>query len=144
MARAVTGRGGRACEHRRMSSVLDLVVSGMALGRIVIGAAPLVAAGPASRLLGFPLAHDNATARLMARMFGVRDIGLGILALWGLGHPEALPFIFLFNALMDLGDLLSISAPLIKRQGIDAAALRSAAFAIAGGSGWLILWLIAR
>jgi hypothetical protein len=127
-----------------MSSLLSFVVSGMALGRIVIGAAPLLAAGPASRLLGFPRAHDNATARLMARMFGVRDIGLGVLALWGLRHPEALPFIFLFNAAMDLGDLMSISAPVIKRQGIDTAALRSAAFAIAGGSSWFILWLIAR
>lgn len=127
-----------------MSNLLRFVVWGMALGRIAIGAAPLVAAGPASRLLGFPAAHDNATARLMARMFGVRDIGLGVLALWGLRHPEALPFIFLFNAAMDAGDLVSISAPLLKRQGIDAAALRSAAFAIAGGSSWLIMWLIAR
>ena len=29
-----------------------------------------------TRMLGFPASHDNPTARLMGRFFGVRDIGL--------------------------------------------------------------------
>src|SRR5512138_2804590 len=90
-----------------MSFPFDLVIGGMGIGRIVLGLAPFVAAGPASRLLGFPAAHDNATARLMARFFGVRDIGLGVLAFYAVGHPEAAPFLFLFNALMDGGDLFA-------------------------------------
>ena len=40
------------------------------------------AAGLSARLLGFPAHHDNATTRLMARWFGVRDIGLGVLVFW--------------------------------------------------------------
>jgi hypothetical protein len=127
-----------------MTSIFRLVISGMALGRIVLGAAPFVAAGPSSRLLGFPASHDNATARLMARFFGVRDIGLGVLALWALRHPEALPFVMLFNAAMDAGDFIAISIPLVKRQGIDRGAALSALFAMTGGLGWLIVWLIAR
>ena len=127
-----------------MSHLLRFVLSGMALGRIAIGAAPFVAAGPTSRMLGFPAGHDTATARLMARMFGVRDIGLGVLVFWAIRHPEALPFVMLFNAAMDAGDLLSIAVPLIKRQGIDRAAASSALFAITGGLGWLLVWLIAR
>jgi hypothetical protein len=122
----------------------DFVVAAMGLGRIAIGLAPLVAAGPASRLLGFPVKHDNPTARLMARMFGVRDIGLGVLAFYAIKHPEFAPFIFLFNAFMDLGDLMSIAVPLVKRQGIDKGALLSAMFAIGGGLSWLVVWLIAR
>src|SRR5262245_44895552 len=126
-----------------MSILLDTAILAMGIGRVAIGLAPLVAAGPTSRMLGFPAKHDTPTARLMARMFGVRDIGLGVLAFYAIRHPEARSFIFAFNALTDLGDLLSISVPLIRRQGIDRAALLSAMFAIAGGLGWLILWFVA-
>lgn len=104
----------------------------------------MLAAAPAAKLAGFPDSHDNPTARLMARLFGVRDIGLGVLALWGLQHPTALPFVLLFNAFMDAGDLTAIAVPLVRRQGIDRAAVLSAALATVGGLGWLTLWLIAR
>jgi hypothetical protein len=124
-------------------SITSLIVSGMALGRIAIGVAPFVAAGPASRILGFPAAQDNPTSRLMGRLFGVRDIGLGVLALWGLRHPEALGFVLIFNALMDAGDLVAIGIPLVKREGIDRAAIASALFALGGGLGWITMWLIA-
>lgn len=124
--------------------MFNLIVSAMALGRIALGLAPFVAAGPASRVLGFPKSHDTATARLMGRFFGVRDIGLGVLAFYALAHPEAAPFIFLFNAFMDFGDLLAIAIPLVKRQGIDRAALLSAMFATTGGLLWLVVWLVAR
>jgi hypothetical protein len=124
--------------------MFDIVITAMGVGRIALGLAPFVAAGPAARFLGFPLAHDTPTARLMGRFFGVRDIGLGVLAFYAIRHPEAAPFIFLFNAFMDLGDLLSIAIPLVKRQGIDRAAATSALFAATGGLAWLIAWLIAR
>jgi hypothetical protein len=127
-----------------MSIFTTLAISGMGLGRIALGIAPFIAAGSSARMLGFPASHDNPTARLMGRFFGVRDIGLGILALYGVRHPEALGFIMLFQAAMDLGDLFAISIPLIKRQGIDRAAVASASFATIGGLGWLLMWLIAR
>lgn len=126
-----------------MSTFTTIALSGMALGRMAIGIAPFIAARSSSRMLGFPASHDNPTARLMGRFFGVRDIGLGILVLWGLRHPETLPFLMLFNALMDGGDLFAIGIPLVKRQGIDRAALASALFALTGGLGWLTMWLIA-
>ena len=125
-------------------SPTTLVISGMALGRIALGIAPFIAAAPAAQLVGFPAEHDNPTTRLMARLFGVRDIGLGVLALWGLSNPTALPFVLLFNAFMDAGDLTAIAVPLVRRQGIDAAAIKSAVLATVGGLGWLTMWLIAR
>jgi hypothetical protein len=127
-----------------MSTFTTLAISGMGLGRIAIGVAPFIAAASSARMLGFPAAHDNPTSRLMGRLFGVRDIGLGVLALYAARHPETLGFIMLFQAAMDLGDLSAISIPLIKRQGIDRAAVASALFATIGGLGWLIMWLIAR
>lgn len=123
--------------------MLDIVVSAMGLARIGLGLAPFVAAGPSSRLLGFPRAHDTATARLMGRFFGVRDIGLGVLAFYAVKHPETAGFLFLFNAFMDLGDLISISIPLARRQGIDRAALLSAMFATTGMLGWIVVYLVA-
>lgn len=124
--------------------MFDTVIAAMGLGRIALGLAPFVAAGPASKLLGFPASQDNPTARLMGRLFGVRDIGLGVLAFYAIKHPETAPFLFLFNAFMDLGDFASAAIPIVKRQGIDRGAMMSALFAAIGGTGWLIAWLIAR
>ena len=124
--------------------MFDIVITAMGLGRIALGLAPFVAPGPAARLLGFPLAHDTPTARLMGRFFGVRDIGLGVLAFYAVRHPETAPFIFLFNAFMDLGDLIATGIPLLGRHGFDRAALRSAGFAASGGMLWVIAWLLAR
>ena len=127
-----------------MSIAFDVVIAGMGLGRIALGLAPFVAAGPSARLLGFPAQHDNPTSRLVGRLFGVRDIGLGILAFYAIAHPELAPFIFLFNAFMDLGDLFAVTIPLVKRQGIDRGAAMSGLFAMIGGFSWLVVWLIAR
>jgi hypothetical protein len=127
-----------------MSHSLQLIVFLLGVGRILIGVAPFVAAGPASRLLRFPASQDSPTTRLMARFFGVRDIGLGGLAFYALVHPEAALFLFLFNAVMDGGDLLSIAIPLVKRQGIDRAAATSALFALSGGCAWMAVWGLAR
>jgi uncharacterized protein DUF4267 len=127
-----------------MSTLLRYVITGMGLGRIAIGLAPFVAARSSARMIGFPLAHDTPTTRLMARFFGVRDIGLGVLAFYAVRHPESASFIMLFNAFMDFGDLLSIAIPLVKRQGIDRAAVLSSMFALGGGLSWLVVWLVAR
>ncbi|HEY2368735.1 MAG TPA: DUF4267 domain-containing protein, partial [Polyangiaceae bacterium] len=102
-----------------------------------------IAAAPASRLLGFPQSHDNPTSRLMGRFFGVRDVGLGALVFWSLAHPETLPFVLLFNALTDFGDLAAIAIPIARRQGIDRAAFASAAFALPAGIGWLTVRALA-
>jgi len=123
-------------------SWFPIVVSAMAVGRILIGLAPFVAAGPASRALGFPVAHDSPTTRAMARIFGVRDIGLGVLIFYALRHPETAAFLFLFNAAMDAGDLVSFAIPLLGRHGINRAAWSSAALAVSGGIGWVIAWYL--
>src|SRR5689334_14480102 len=127
-----------------MSETLRIVVLLMGVMRVLLGLAPFIAAGWSSRLLGFPVEQDSPTARLMARFFGVRDIGLGVLVFYGLAHTATLPFIFLFNACMDAGDLFSIAIPLVKRQGIDRAAKASSVFALGGGLSWVAVFFIAR
>ncbi|HUB09387.1 MAG TPA: hypothetical protein VMB50_20455 [Myxococcales bacterium] len=108
--------------------------------RGALGLAPFLAAGLLVRRLGFPPEHDNASARLMARLFGVRDALLGVLAAWVIGHPADLPFIALVQAGADGGDLLSAAIPLARRQGIDRAAAMTAAFAGVGFAVWLAVW----
>jgi hypothetical protein len=117
--------------------MLHHVIFAMGIGRIALGLIPFFAARTGADLLGFPRAHDTASTRLMARFFGVRDVGLGVLVFYALAHPAVLSFVLLFNALMDLGDLTAISIPLLRRQGIDRAAWSSAGFALPAAAGWL-------
>ena len=116
--------------------MLDHLLFAMGVGRVLLGLAPFFAARPTSRLLGFPDDHDTPTARLMGRLFGVRDVGLGVLVFWALRHPEALPFALVFNLLMDAGDLVAAIIPLARRQGIDRGALSTGACALAGALAW--------
>jgi uncharacterized protein YjeT (DUF2065 family) len=113
------------------------IIAAMGVGRVLLGLAPFVAARHSSRLIGFPESHDTPTARLMARFFGVRDVGLGVLVFYALRHPAVLSFVLLFNALTDFGDLLAIAIPLVRREGIDRAAWTSAGFALPAGLAWL-------
>lgn len=122
--------------------MLSSIIFAMGIGRIILGFVPFVAAKPSAKLLGFPEKHDNPTTRLMARWFGVRDIGLGVLVFWSLRHPETLPFVLLFNAAADFGDLFAISIPLVRRQGIDRAALVSSAFALPAAIAWLCIFAL--
>lgn len=110
----------------------------LAVARTLLGLAPIVAARATSRLLGFPEAHDNPTARLMARLFGVRDIGLGAMVVLALGHPIATHIALQVNLAMDLGDVVMISVPLLRRQGVDRAAGLCLFFALAGAAAWVL------
>ncbi len=121
---------------------VDLLIVVLASMRVAIGLAPMVAATRTSQLLGFPASHNNPTARLMGRLFGVRDIGLGVVALGAVFGHVSLPFALLFNAAMDSGDAVMISIPLIRRQGIDRAAIASLGLAAMGGSAWLGTYLM--
>jgi len=110
----------------------------LATGRVALGVAPIVAPARSAALLGFPEAHDNATSRLMARLFGVRDIGLGALTMASAHDTTTLRRAYLFNAAIDIADTSMIAIPLIADDGIDEAAWRSVGFALGGCSLWLI------
>lgn len=125
-----------------MTSLINASIIAMGIGRIALGLAPFVAPVASSKLLGFPVAHDNPTTRLMARMFGVRDVGLGLIAFFAVAHPELRAPIFLFQAATDAGDLIAIGNALVRRQGIDRAAWRSAAFAAFAIVTWMLQWVV--
>ncbi|MCB9743668.1 MAG: DUF4267 domain-containing protein [Alphaproteobacteria bacterium] len=117
----------------------------LATGRVALGLAPIVAFEPSMRLLGFPPEHDNPSARLTTRLFGVRDIGLGVLTMASTQDPESLRRAYLFNAAIDLADASLIAVPLLRDEGIDQAAALSLGFALGGCSAWLVgTWWLRR
>ncbi len=108
--------------------------------RILIGITPIVAPRYGMKLFRFPPEHDNPTGRLMGRLFGVRDIGLGVMALLAAAYyPAWLGFVCLFNAAHDAGDVLSFAIPLVRRHDID----RSATLGLAVAGPAVALWLFA-
>lgn len=116
----------------------------LAAGRIATGLAPIVAAPVSIKVLGFPPDHDNPTMRLMARLFGVRDIGLGVLVIAGMHHPRLLlPPIFLFNLATDLADAAMIAIPLRQGGEMQQGARRSLTMALFAALCWLVAWRLA-
>lgn len=112
----------------------------MGIVRIAIGVAALAAPSRTARLLGFPEEQDNPTARLMGRLFAVRDVALGalVLALRD-DDPRAARFVYRLNAFVDAGDAASMATAVIAREGIDRAALSSALIAAPAAVGWSYL-----
>jgi len=114
-------------------------VAAMAAGRVVIGAAAVLVPGPGSRLLGFPPEQDSPAARLSGRLFGVRDVALGALVWRTRDEPSLARYVYRLNAWVDAGDATAMAVAVIGRQGIDRAAVSSAALALTGAAGWLNL-----
>ncbi|GEM_PF-1655206 len=117
---------------------LKVYASSLAAGRIVIGLAPIVAPEASMQLLGFPVEHDNPTGRMVAGLFGTRDIALGAIVLANLDDERALRRTFLLNLCVDLADAAVISIPLWTDAGIDTGAQRSMAFALGGATAWTL------
>ena len=93
-------------------------------------------------LLGAPGAGKGTQAQKMIDAYGIPQISTGDILRASVAAGTELGL--QAKRYMDAGDLVSITIPLVKRQGIDRAAALSALFAMTGGLGWLIVWLIAR
>ncbi len=122
---------------------LQLAAAALATGRAVVGLLPFPAVASA-RLLGIPAEHDSPTARLMGRMFGVRNLALAAMVLLALRVPGQLHLACLLNASVDAGDIAVILVPLLGRQGIDRAAWRCLAFALFALASWLTMSFLTR
>ena len=111
----------------------------MAGGRLVIGAAALLAARPAIGLLGFD--GESSSARALARMAGARDLTLGLAQIRSLDDSDRLREATLLAVGADAADAL-IFAIASRRPELRRASLMSlplAVGAVAGG-----LWLADR
>jgi hypothetical protein len=120
-------------------SLIRTIVTAMGSIRIGIGATALLAPGRSSRMLGFPPEQDTAGARVMGRLFGVRDVALGAMVLDARDNPGELRRLCALNAAVDAGDAASFAVPIVRRQGIDQAAVAMASVALPAAASWLLL-----
>ena len=110
------------------------------LVRVVVGALPLLAAGLARVLFGLPKKDDTPAVRTIARLFGIRNVVLG---LWVLSvraaDPDTRRRCYQLNAAVDALDGLALVWPVVRRQGLIRFGLGSATLAVSATLSWLEL-----
>jgi hypothetical protein len=108
------------------------------VGRIVIGSSILLATRHTHRLFGIGSEHDTAALRVMSRLFGIRDVVLGV---WALSARDRAPasrrVCYRVNAAVDAADLVALLIGAASGEGLVRAAVMAGAF---GGVG-LVSWL---
>lgn len=106
--------------------------------RIAVGATLLLTPGLGRVLFGIPTDQDNASLRLLARLFGIRNIVLGGWALVARDHePDQRRACYQLNAAVDAVDLVSLAIAGITGEGLVQAAIMGSAL---GGSE-LLAWI---
>lgn len=113
---------------------------GLGLARLAIGAGLWLAPRQAMAALGFDAGNPQALA--LARLAGTRDLALGALAVVTADDSEQATKVLALNAAVDAGDALTFAIPLVRRDGIDRAALAGTASAAAATI--LGAWLATR
>lgn len=110
----------------------------LAAARAGFGVLALFAPGLGIRLFGFPPKHDNATARLLGRLFGVRELALAALTLLYDDEPVRRPSLYRLNAAVDGSDAALGALAIVSRRGID----RAAFMVMLAGGGLAASWLL--
>lgn len=119
--------GGEISGARQLAGLL-------AFARIGIGASVWAFPRGSMRVLGFD--PDNPQVMALARLAGTRDLALGAGAAATLDDPDAAATMLLANAAVDALDSLAFAIALVRRRGIDrAAVMGSLSAATAAGCG---------
>lgn len=116
------------------------VALGFCAGRAAIGSLALLAPGFGSqRVLGFPAAHQNTSARVAARLFGIRELVLAGYTAMQVQRDVHQPELYLANAAVDSADATVLTLTFLGRRGIARGAFTSALLAVPFAAAWL--WL---
>ena len=115
------------------------LATGLAAVRIAIGTLATFLPRLGMRLFGFPVEHDTPTTRAMARLFGIRNVVLGVQVAANAAHPDKLAHVARINAGVDAADVAVFAAPLRGRQGIDRASIMAGLTAVAACAGFVAL-----
>jgi len=112
----------------------------MGQARMIIGGSALLASGLAMLVFGLPKEHDNASARAVGRLFGIRNIVIGA---WTLQNRDAdldtRRRWYTMNALIDAVDVAAFAWPLLRRQGTARLSISSAALGTSAAVAWIDL-----
>jgi hypothetical protein len=92
--------------------------------RIGLGSVLVLAPGLGRRLFGVPATQDNTAVRLMARLFGVRQLALGAWALQVQARgPEERRLCYQVNMAVDSLDILALAVAGLAGKGMVQAAI---------------------
>lgn len=112
----------------------EVYTTAMVAERLLVGAAAIVAPGPLLTGFGAPAEMDNPGLRYTTRLFGIRNVALGIQVWQARGNPTRLRDLAGQNAAVELTDLVAGStltrSPELKR---PALAVMATSFAVASG-----------
>jgi hypothetical protein len=112
----------------------------MAQLRLVVGGSALLGNKLVQLLYGVNGEHDNATARAVGRLFGIRNVVIGA---WTLKNRDAdlntRRRWYRINALIDAADVAIVAWPLLRRQGTGRLSISSAALGTSAAVGWIDL-----
>jgi hypothetical protein len=112
----------------------------MAQARMIIGSSALLGTGLAKLVFGLPDEHDNASARALGRLFGIRNVVIGA---WTLKTRDAdldtRRRWYSLNAVVDAVDVAIFAWPLLRRQGIARLSIGSAALGTLAAVAWIDL-----
>jgi len=118
---------------------MQRVATAMSGARAAVGVAAIASPGLTSALMGFPKGHDTATARMIGRLFGIREIALGAYTAAQVQADPVRPDVYLLNAAVDMGDAAVCALTLLGRRGVGRAAAGSFALAVPFAAAFL--WL---
>ena len=108
--------------------------------RMILGGTALLATGLASVVFGLNKDHDNASARAMGRLFGIRNLVIGA---WTLKNRDAdletRRGWYSINAVIDAVDIGIFAMPLVRGQGTARLSISSCALGTLAALGWLDL-----
>ena len=110
-----------------------------AAGRVALGGFICLAPGLALKLYGAPEDANTPTARYLGRLFGIRNAQLGYLVWWARDDPKLLARIAGLNATVEGLDAIAGVTPLIKRDGIDRAALSALSTSLSVGTNFVVM-----
>jgi len=104
--------------------------------RTAFGLGALLAPGLLGRIFGISGRQDVASARFMTRLWGVRELALAAATVQGAGQAATLERTVRLNLAVDAADAASSLPALLRREGLDRAALMTVAFGLVGAAGW--------
>jgi hypothetical protein len=108
--------------------------------RIAVGMVMLLVPGIGRRLFGVPVTQDNGAVRLLARLFGIRQLALGAWALQVQGRgAEERRLCYQINLAADILDVGALAIAGIAGHGLLQAAVMGAALGTDEALAWIDL-----
>ncbi|MFY9616073.1 MAG: hypothetical protein WAT58_11805 [Candidatus Dormiibacterota bacterium] len=118
---------------------IKTIATGISAARVGVGAIAIVTPGVLRRVMGLPASHHSASLDVFTRLFGVREIAVGMHAMAAVQSSPRQPDVYAYNALVDGADAAVMLVTAIRGGGARRAAIGGFFTAVPVVATWL--WL---